>query len=262
MKDQDLLRRAQPWLGTLVEISCRRLEPDGKAHDEAGLMQACDAAFAVCQRIHHAMSAQQADSDISRFNNATAGSLLSCDPWTLRVLRHALRLQAASDGFFDVTLGSSRQPFRLLDANRLEKTDAHARLDVGGIAKGFAVDRMMATLRAHGIRAACVNAGGDLRVSGPESWPVYLRGLPDHETATLMLQQGSVASSVYENGESPFRHDVLLDPRIARCSARTVAVSVAAPRCLHADALTKVIALSGNIHHPALAEFGAVAWMH
>jgi thiamine biosynthesis lipoprotein len=262
MNADDLLRRAQPWLGTLVEISCLRRLSSGETFSETRLMQACDAAFAVCQRIHNAMSAQLADSDISRFNSADAGTVITCDAWTLRVLRHALHIQSVTEGLFDIALGSSRQAFRILDATRLEKTGAHARLDAGGIAKGFAVDRMMATLRAHGIHTACVNAGGDLHVSGPESWPVYLRGLPDHETATLMLQQGSIASSVYANGESPSRHDLLVDPRHGRCSARTTAVSVAAPRCLHADALTKVIALSGNIHHPALAEFGAVAWMH
>lgn len=258
MKADALLRRAQPWLGTLVEISCLPEDP----LNEAEIMAACDAAFAVCRRIHHAMSPQLPESDISRFNAADAGTEIHCDPWTLRVLQHALRLQDLSGGLFDVALGSSRTPFRITGNNTLEKTAAEARLDLGGIAKGFAVDRMMATLRARGIRSACINAGGDLRVSGPDSWPVYVRGLPDHETATLELQQGSIASSVYENGESPFHHDRLMDPRLGRCSARTVAVSVAAPRCLHADALTKVIALSGDIHHPALAAFNAVAWMH
>jgi thiamine biosynthesis lipoprotein len=201
------------------------------------------------------------DSDISRFNRAKKHSAIRCDPWTVRVLTLAALLQDVSGGLFDSAQGSGH--FQIHDALHISKPDSATQLNVGGIAKGFAVDRMVAGLRAHGIKSGYVNAGGDLRVFGQACWPIHLRtaqGLP--ATADIHLQRGSIASSVFVAGRSSFQNDALIDPQHQKICEKNIGVSVAAPRCVFADALTKVVALSGNIHHPALQSFHATAWVH
>lgn len=257
MKAPRLYRRARVSLGTLIEIRC----VSASAEEDARAAAACHAAFACAERIHAAMSRQQPDSDIARFNAAGAGSRLVVDAWTWRVLQAAVQLQQQSRGLFDISLGSSLQPFRLHAGAVLEKTDAAAELDVGGIAKGFAVDVMLLSLRRHGLRSACVNAGGDLRVMGAVDWPVQLQGRPGQAPRFLQLRQGSVASSGYTAGRSLHKGDVLMDPHTGAPRVADIAVSVAAPRCLLADALTKVVALSGDAGHPLLAACHAQAWI-
>lgn len=269
----NLHRRAQPWLGTLVEVGfhapadtnspqhIRREKFHTDSASDTAINSAFDAAFAACQRIHLAMSPALSGSDISRFNRAETGASIHCDTWTIRVLQIASQLQKASAGLFDISRGSGS--FCCKDAEHVLKNSTSTVLDVGGIAKGFAVDRMISSLRAHGIKSGYVNAGGDLRVFGKFDWPVCLRQT-DHQPASagINLRQGSIASSTFKNGISPFQGDALIDPATQTIFRKNIAVSVAAPRCVFADALTKVVALSGNIHHPLLQQFNAHAWIH
>jgi thiamine biosynthesis lipoprotein len=154
-----------------------------------------------------------------------------------------------------------------LEPGQLRK-DVNFHLDLGGIAKGYAVDRAVAALRAQGVRDALVNAGGDLRAIGTRTWTVEA-GQRDARTDNgagaaslrLALVSGAVATSVYRAGITPGHGDTLIDPRRCRRAPVDCVVTVAAPRCVLADALTKVVALSSDAAHPALARFHAVAWL-
>ena len=129
------------------------------------------------------------------------------------------------------------------------------RLDLGGIAKGHAVDEAVGTLLAQGCVAGWVNAGGDLRVFGAAELPIRLRDEADGGVRPFAtLHDGAFATSHYGGGSRS---------RLA-CGGRTARVhaSVAAPLCLWADALTKVVALSGDTSHPLLARHRALAWLH
>jgi len=246
------LRRAQPWLGTLVSIeaSVDRALP--------GTHAAMATAFAAIARVHAAMSSQCAGSDVARFNAAARGTVVTCDPWTIRVLRIAAELRRASAGLFDVALGSTRgATYRVVDTRHLLKLDDAARIELGGIAKGFAVDRAVAVLRSHRVRAGLVNAGGDLRGFGSGAWPVQVRG----SRLRLTVQQGAIATSHYRNGRSLYRDDPLVVPDRRDVHAVDRLVTVAAPRCVLADALTKVVALTGDPAHPLLRSIGAQAWL-
>jgi FAD:protein FMN transferase len=119
-------------------------------------------------------------------------------------------------------------------------------IDLGGIAKGYAVDRAVAALQAWGITGALVNAGGDLYVLGTsaagEPWRVGIRS-PDEPTrlaATLELQDRAVATS--GDYEQYFEHDGrryhhLLDPRTAAPHyTEGQSVTVIAGSCMAADA--------------------------
>lgn len=220
-------RRAQPWLGTLVEVGV----PAGMS---------ADAAFAALQRVQARMSRFDPHSDVGRFAALPVGASLQVAEDTAQVLRAARQLQEASGGLFDITQGRAPQGWRC-EGRRLTKLHAAAAFDLGGIAKGYAVDCAVRALQAEGCPAGWVNAGGDLRAFGAAQLPILLR---DEAAGALrpfaQLEEGAFATSLW----------------------RTAYASVAAPLCLWADALTKVVAASGNARHPLLAEYEARAWLH
>jgi thiamine biosynthesis lipoprotein len=115
----------------------------------------------------------------------------------------------------------------------------------------------VAALTARGCTAGWVNAGGDLRAFGPVQLPVLLRdevhgGLRPFATLT----DGAFATSDFAPGS---RSQASGGPGPAPVHAHA---SVAAPLCLWADAMTKLVALSGNARHTLLDLFGARAWLH
>lgn len=232
------LRRARPYLGTLVEVGA-----------PAGCERAIDAAFQAVAQVERLMSRHLASSDIGRFNAACAGTQAAVHPWTFRVLALARDLEAASEGRFDITQGTGRWS---LVEDGLLKVDADTRIDLGGIAKGEAVDRGLEALLDAGASAGWVNAGGDLRVEGLEL-PV---GLRDEREGGLRpwatLSEGALATSRFP----------VDDPD--RLSGHPAArhVTVAAPRCALADALTKVVALTGETAGTLLDQYEAQAWIH
>jgi thiamine biosynthesis lipoprotein len=247
-----LVRRAQPWLGTIVSID---VVAEGDAQRITG---AFAGAFAAIERVHVSMSRQREGSDVARFNAAQRGEVVVCDAWTIQVLRLAQQLRGASGGLFDVSLGRASQAgYRVVDTHQVIKLLDECCIDLGGIAKGYAVDRAVMVLRACGVRRGLVNAGGDLRAFGPGAWPIAIRG----GLQGIALQCGAVATSQYRRGRSPFRDDALIAPDTGAVHAIDRTITVAAPRCVFADALTKVVALSGAVHHPLLRELGGQAWL-
>jgi thiamine biosynthesis lipoprotein len=152
----------------------------------------------------------------------------------------------------------------LLADNRV-RFSAPIALDLGGIAKGFAVDRAIATLRGHGVREAVVNAGGDMRVIGTAQ-PILIRcpGEDDVLVPAGLLQNGAVATSSAE--ATVVRRRAGLTGRSGSmyptmpCGDRR-AYSVVAPTCMLADALTKVLVQVGDIDAGYFSQCGARAFI-
>lgn len=245
-------RRARPLLGTFVEIAAEGASP-------AAVHRAIDAAFDAVARVHHLMSLQEASSDLSRLNRAAPGRAIALHSWTRAVLRAALDLHAASGGLFDVTApsrarGGDDLGFALLPGGRGRRTRPGAVLDLGGVAKGFAVDRAIAALKAHGTPRGIVNAGGDLAAFGRPGELVAIRDprVPDRPLAHVLVERSALASS----GGGPAR---TVDPRAPGRRPEILGATVAAPSCLLADALTKVVPLAGEAAGPLLARYGAAA---
>lgn len=237
------LRRARPLLGTLVEAGAR-----GRC---AGA--ALDAAFGAMAEVQAQLSRFEPGSDIARFNAVAAGTALGVGAHTRRVLRAARRLRAASDGAFDITLGTGADAWRL-DGSSLRKLRDGASIDLGGIGKGYAVDCAVVAMRGTGCRAGWVNAGGDLRAFGALRLPVLLR---DEATGTLrrlgMLERGALATS---------RYGAHARSRLHAPAPGDAHLSVLARRCLWADALTKIGAAGGDAATAAIARFGGRAIEH
>jgi thiamine biosynthesis lipoprotein len=230
------LRRARPLLGTLVEVGI----PANDANDN----EAIDAAFDAIAEVQSCLSRFEADSDVARFHALRTGRSLRLRPHGAQVLAAAQALRDASAGLFDITLGTAPSGWRC-EAAQLWKLDNAVRLDLGGIGKGHAVDVAVEALMQRGCRAGWVNAGGDLRVFGDAQLPVTVR---DESTGGVRpfatLADGAFATSCLAH------------------AGRRAHASVAAPRCLWADALTKVVAFSGDAAHPLLSRHGAQAWLH
>lgn len=255
LTDTGWQRRARPLLGTLVEIGLPVSAPGAWV----------EAAFAAVFEVQACLSRFEADSDVSRFHALPCGQSLTMRPATQAVLQAAAELAVATDGAFDISLGSGPDGWHC-EGDRLSKRSAATRLDVGGIAKGHAVDVAVAALRRCGADAGWVNAGGDLRAFGEVEVPIDLRDETRGGVRRFaVLQGGAWATSHFGDGSRAklaLRPD---EPQRAAASVGTPAphhISVAAPQCLWADALTKVVALCGEAAAPILARYGAQAWRH
>jgi FAD:protein FMN transferase len=232
--------RAQPWLGTLVEVAL----PPADA-SEARFA----AAFAAIAHVHRRMSAHDPRSDLARIARHAHRQPVRVDRQTVAVLRLALHLSGVTGGRFDVAVpgGRPHRPRAVAPALRLEpgrrvRTSAKLALDLGGIAKGHAVDLAIDALRRSGAEAGLVNAGGDLRAFGAGHWtPVRVR-LPGSATVAPPLFELRDAAAATSSDDFRDGH-ALFDSRRQRLRPFTGSVTVVAPTCALADGLTKVVAL-------------------
>jgi thiamine biosynthesis lipoprotein len=243
------LRRARPLLGTLVEICV----PEGT------VAQAVHDAFASIERAHRLMSAQERASDVSRINCAPTGMDVSIDVWTDRVLRRAQEIFLATDGVFDCCAGAGAWKDLELMPGLAVRKRRPLQITLDGIAKGFAVDQAVAALRDAGIKAGVVNAGGDLRIFGELPEDVYVRDPSDISRLILLgpIQNEAVATSAsYFSGMSKIVH-----PRTGHRCCPDSSVTVVAPDCMTADALTKALILEPARAGSAKARFGARSYI-
>jgi thiamine biosynthesis lipoprotein len=146
--------------------------------------------------------------------------------------------------------------------NRLSASVAEYTLDLGGIAKGAAVDRVVARLEALGIAPALVNAGGDLRVLGkPEGrqWRIGIKA-PRADgllgSVTLSAGEAAFSSGDYERyfEQDGVRLHHILDPRTGRPAIHTQAVTVVAQDGTMADAAATALFVAGPDEWRAMAE--------
>ena len=241
------------------------------------------AAQAALDRVVAQMSTWEADSDIRRFNRASAGSRHGLEPEFAKVLGCALRWAAASDGAIDPTVGplvalwgfgadadpsNDAPPSPAAIAQALERVrwqrlaldpdtrsalqPGGAALDLSGVAKGFAVDQVAAALQALGLADFLVEVGGELRAAGRrpggDPWQVLVETLPGH-THRVALDGMAIATSgdrwqVREHQGRRWSHT--LDPRSGEPVRHALAsVTVLHPECMEADALATVLTVLG-----------------
>jgi FAD:protein FMN transferase len=282
------IRRARPLLGTFVEIIASGA---AAAEVEAGV----EAAFGAIAKVHRLMSFHEAGSDVSRLNRDASAGAITVHPWTFQVLETALDLHRRTGGIFDIAIAPALQKLNLLPdlpgkcgeqggvedgkmvlsyPNGIDLLpnggvrfqSRGMKIDLGGIAKGFAVDCAIDALKKRGIRAALVNAGGDLAAFGSEAYPIHIRDPRDPRRAVceIELRSGSLATSgprydpvLAADIECP----AIIDPRTQAPAFSCAGVSVYAPACMIADALTKVVMIVGEAAIPTLDNYGANALM-
>lgn len=238
------------------------------------------------RRIEIKYSRYRQGSVVSRINAAAgSGDWVEVDAETADLLDFAGRMHALSGGLFDVTSGVLRQAwdFKLgrppepgqveallprigwqhvvREGRRIRLAQPGMELDFGGFGKEYAADRAATLLQARGLRHGIVNLGGDIRVVGgrPDGTPwrlgVQHPRQADHRIAELALVRGALATSGdYERHfvHEGVRYCHVLDPRTGWPVSHWQSVSVVAPACLAAGALSTIAMLKAGQAHEFL----------
>ena len=254
-------RRCQPWLGTLVDI---RAKFDHVCMANAAM----GAAFDAIRRVHMLMSPREAGGDIARINRSSAGTPVCVHHWTAAVLGAAMAFERETEGALSVSIAAPTRKGEMLrrgeggfriDGNQVTLRGG-AYLDLGGIAKGYAVDRAVDALVAGGAQSGCVNAGGDLRFFGDmfQSFCIRHPDAPERLVPVATLRNAAAATSYFGMRAEHLAPGGLVDGRSGQSELRGL-VTVLAPDCMTADALTKVAGLLGSDSDDLLAAYGAEA---
>jgi thiamine biosynthesis lipoprotein len=201
--------------------------------DEAYAGQAAHAAFALLDRIEQELSRFVPNSDVSRINELDAGGSARVSASTLECLVIARQLYELTGAAFDVSIGTGLESLELAPDEHVVRAHAGGvRLDLGGIGKGYAVDRMAAVLEEWGIERALVHGGRSSVVAlepppGEDGWTLTLRAgePPAPVLQRLRARQRALSAS----GTRKREH--ILDPRTGESVARG-AVWVVVPRGL------------------------------
>lgn len=242
-------------------------------------------AFQEMERIEALLGYKEATSEISRINRQAGVSAVKVSPETFEILQRAVQYSEQFAGLFDISIGvlsevwgfNSNQDiampapetllelkalvsFRQIKLNSadstvfLEKTGM--KIDLGGIAKGYAIDRAVAVLRDNGINNFLLNAGGDIFVSGSKGentdWQIGIKHPRENDqlAATFAASDMAVATSGdYEryidvNGR---RYHHILDPRTAYPAIDCQSVSALAPTAEQADVIATYLFILGEI---------------
>lgn len=241
-------------LGTFVDIAC-------EASTSESAHQMIDLAYQKIARVESMMSFHDADSEVSCLNREALFRDISVSQELLTVLTAGLTISRTSGGQFDFTAVSPllargwlppvNAPSALSGTWRDVEVSADGRvrfhapliIDLGGIAKGFAVDLAVSALQAGGANAGCVNAGGDLVMFGrPRHIKVRHPAQPGHRLVLGYLADCAVCTSgsyfaIDDGARAPL---AIVDPRTLALVPGGRSYSVIAKSCMLADALTKV----------------------
>jgi thiamine biosynthesis lipoprotein len=266
-------------LGTLVTVGCEGLSAD-RVHPRI------DAAFAAIADVHRLMSFHETHSDVTRLNQRAAQEPVAVDARTFFVLSLALDIARATAGLFDICVadtlvawgrlprpphapaadpGASWRDIELLEGQRV-RFHRPLWVDLGGIAKGYAVDCAIRQVEGDDASRWTVNAGGDLRVAGEGLEHIVLRtdAGGDASTPVIALENGSLASSSGRGRDRRIgraRAGPHIDGRDRRAVGARLFVSVLAKDCAIADALTKVVLAAPRQAGALLEHFGATAFL-
>lgn len=258
------------------------------APDEAHALRACRDAYHRIALLEEKMSDYRSDSELMQVCKQAVGRWVRVSPELFYVLWRAQRLAQQTDGAFDITVGplvalwrEARRSLRLPDPQTLQEARARSgwrklelsrarravrlqvegmRLDLGGIAKGYACDIALKTLRRYGLTRALVQMGGDLVVGDPPperlGWQIEIPALSQKEkpvTLTLarcaLSTSGSTEQYVEIDGT---RYAHIVDPRTGLGLTHLVLVSVRAPNGITSDPLATALCVLGERGIPLL----------
>lgn len=248
-------------------------------HRQAAARKALRDAEATLRMIEARMSSWIEASEVSQFNNGSAGREITLSKQTRQVLLTARQVFEETSGAFDVTcrplielwrkasnLGvlpssdkidnarsaSSWQEIQLTETG-IQKNLSSTRVDLGGIAKGYAIDAAIGVFRRAGINDGYVDVGGDERLIGLDArgkpWSVAVRN-PFGEGVLLELHSGEAAVCTSGNYARFFvidgkRHGHIINPRTGQPVTDVASVTVLAPTAMVADIWATALSVLG-----------------
>jgi len=259
-------------MGTRVAVELWAGDPDAGE-------DAVEAVLAEMRRVDALMSHYKPESQLSRVNQRAALEAVRVDPELAGLIERALQLSEQTGGAFDITYASvgylydyrqhvrptGRQiesalaavNWRLVAVDRGASTVRFARegvrIDLGGIAKGYAVDRAIGILQSRGIVHALVTAGGDSRILGDRfgrPWMVGIRHPDDAERVIVrmpLVDEALSTSGDYERyfDEDGERYHHIIDPRTGRSAGEVRSVTVIGPDATTTDGLSTSVFVLG-----------------
>ena len=251
--------------------------------DAGALPAVVGAALDEIDRVDRLMSHYRRDSPLSRLNREAANGPVAVEPELLDFLAECLRWSRESDGAFDVTVGPLMKAWGFFrDEGRVPTEDELARalavvgyrhveldraagtvrfdrpgveLDLGGIGKGYAVDRVVSLLRQRGIASALVNLGGSSVYGlgappGKRAWEIGIQDPTDPAKTALTVPLRDRALSVsggyarfFEKDGVTYAH--VMDPRTGRPVQGLLSVAVLTATATDGDALDNVLFVQG-----------------
>lgn len=256
---------------------------DAYGPDANTLPKILEDALDEVDRIDRLMSHYQPDSPLSRINREAAVHPVAVDPELFDFLLESMRYSGESDGAFDITVGPLMKawgffrgegrlptPEQLVDArrnvgashvvfDRAHETIAFDRagveLDLGGIAKGYAVDRAVQLLRARGVSAALVSAGGSTIFGlgappGRDAWDVAVQDPIEAQKTAMTVHLNNRALSIAGTSEKWFeaegvRYSHIMDPRTGMPVQGILSVAVLTDTGTAGDALDDALFVLG-----------------
>jgi thiamine biosynthesis lipoprotein len=267
------------WLQGEQAIMGTRCVVELWSTDRSRGQAAIDAVFTEFRRIDALMSTYKPESELSRVNATAATASVRVSRELYDLLATSIEYSKLTGGAFDVTYASVGYLYDYrarvhpdaeaiaaalpgIDYRHIElDPETHSvrfrqpgvRIDLGGIAKGHAVDRGIAVLQALGIDRAMVNAGGDTRIIGDRlgrPWVVGIRHPDDEHKVVLRIPLTDTAMSTSGDYERYFEEDGvryhhILDPRTGRSAAKLRSVTIIAATATRTDALTKSVFVMG-----------------
>lgn len=241
-----------------------------------------DAVIADYRRIDRLMSTYKPDSEISRINAEAADRPVPIDQELFTLIQRSLDLSRMSGGAFDITYESIGYLYdfhkklhptekqieaRLSDINyrNVELDPEHltirfrrhgVRIDLGGIAKGYAVEHAAGILRAHGIEHAVLNAGGDTRVVGDRLGRPWVIGIrqprakdPQAVVTRLPLVDEAISTSGdYERyfiGPHGKRYHHIMNPKTGEPTTGIISATIIGPDATMTDGLSTTVFVLG-----------------
>lgn len=237
--------------------------------------EAASAAFSRFRTLDEAASDYIQTSELSNINKASGKNAVPCSQDLISILESSKRFAVLSDGIFDPTLGSLTQlwrkarregklpsseelklaqessGFRALEIGEgsVKLTKPNVKLDLGGIAKGYACDEAMQALSAHGVQSAMVEAGGDTVVSGPPpgelGWKVrYPNGKIETLTYSAISTSGDTEQFLKIEGKT-YSH--VLDPRTGLGVTKRIQATAIGKWAGHTDPLATIACIEPEV---------------
>lgn len=246
-----LIKRMKPLLGTFTEITLK---------NSTDCQQQFQAAFNAIETIEKQMSFHNPASALSLLNKAP-GDWVTLPKETLTVLTLAKQLGEQSHELFNCTVGGFLVKNKHLpnhfthcfdlsgNSGDIEVKEDKARLlkpvliTLDGIAKGYAIDFAIATIKAKGVKSAMINAGGDMRAIGEISHPIQRRNIADVKSIEPLLElknQALATSQVNQQINKDLPSYIVNSEGLKPMDC---IISVTAKETWLADALTKILAL-------------------
>lgn len=256
-------------------------------HSDPAQAERCSAqVIAEMERIDARMSTYKASSELSRINDNAANTDVELSDELQYLISRSIYFSEISHGAFDITYASvgyrydyrkHQQPSAEWLTDRLPAIDYRhiqlhdgkihfgnpaVRIDLGGIAKGYAVDRAIGLLRQCGISQAMVSAGGDSRIIGDREGRPWIIGIqhprdPDGIALRLPLADSAVSTSGdYERYfiDHGVRIHHIINPKTGRSASASWSATVIGPDAMTTDALSTTIFILGAVEGLALVE--------